>query len=123
MGMAACRNPGSRTRFMNEDELTRLKNVMASEDWDLVAFAIKTGLRQGEQFTLRWDCVDLENGVLTLSMPKGGKTRHVPLSEGAKEILRPLNSFRLLVHAPTYRSQPAHYGRGGPCDSQGDHGA
>ena len=83
----------NRTRFLNEDELTRLKNVMASEDWHLVAFAIETGLRQGEQFSLRWDCVDLENGVLTLPMPKGGKTRHVPLSEGAKVILRSLDSF------------------------------
>src|SRR5262249_48963909 len=83
----------SRTRFLSEEELTRLKNVMASQDWQLVAFAIETGLRQGEQFSLRWNYVDLENGVLTLPMPKGGKTRHVPLSEGAKGILRSLNSF------------------------------
>ena len=83
----------NRTRFLNEDELTRLQNVMGSADWNLVAFAIETGLRQGEQFSLRWDQVDLENGVLTLPMPKGGKTRHVPLSRGAQQILRSLESF------------------------------
>lgn len=83
----------NRTRFLNEDELTRLKNVMASKDWHLVAFAIETGLRQGEQFSLRWDCVGLENGVLALPLPKSGKTRHVPLSEGAKGIFRSLDSF------------------------------
>jgi integrase len=49
-----------------------------SNDWKLVAFAIETGLRRGEQFRLRWDQGDLENGVLTLPLPKGGKTRHVP---------------------------------------------
>jgi integrase len=83
----------NRTRFLNEEELTRLRNAMVPEDWKLVAFAIETGLRQGEQFPLRWDQVDLENGVLTIPMPKGGKTRHVPLSEGAKQLLRSLGSF------------------------------
>jgi integrase len=83
----------NRTRFLNDDELGRLRNAMLPADWNLVAFAIETGLRQGEQFQLRWDYIDLENGVLTIPMPKGGKTRHVPLSEGAKEILRSLDSF------------------------------
>ena len=40
----------NRTRFLNEDELTRFRNVMTSDDWKLVAFAIETGLRQAEQF-------------------------------------------------------------------------
>ena len=63
--------------------LVHPQQEMVSEEWRLVVIAIKTGLRQGEQFSLRWDYVDLENGVLTLPMPKGGKTRHVPLSNGA----------------------------------------
>lgn len=33
----------NRTRFLNEDELTRLRNVMQPEDWNLIAFAIETG--------------------------------------------------------------------------------
>jgi len=82
-----------RTRFLSEDELARLRGVMRRSDWKLVVFAIETGLRRGEQFRLRWDQVDLENGVLTLPMPKGGKTRHVPLSEEAKTILRSFDSF------------------------------
>ncbi len=82
-----------RTRFLAEDELVRLRGVMQQGDWELVAFAIETGLRRGEQFGLRWDQVDLENGVLTLPLPKGGKTRHVPLSEEAKAILRSFGSF------------------------------
>ena len=52
--------------------------------------AIETGLRREEQFRLRWGQVDLENGVLT---PKGGKTRHVPLSDEVKAILRSFDSF------------------------------
>ena len=82
-----------RTRFLASEELHRLRGVMIPEDWKLVAFFIETGLRRGEQFQLQWSQVDLENGVLTLPMPKGGKTRHVPLSEEAKGILRSFDSF------------------------------
>ena len=82
-----------RTRFLSEDELARLRGVMQQGEWELVAFAIETGLRRGEQFRLRWDQVDLGNGVLTLPLPKGGKTRHVPLSEEARAILRSFGSF------------------------------
>ena len=82
-----------RTRFLAGDELERLQGVMNENDWKLVAFAIETGLRREEQFGLRWDQVDLENGVLTLPLPKGGKTRHVPLSDEAKAILRAFDSF------------------------------
>ncbi len=83
----------NRTRFLTSEELDRLRGVMPPDDWKLVAFAVETGLRRGEQFSLRWNQVDLENEVLTLPMPKGGKTRHVPLSEGAKTILRSFDSF------------------------------
>jgi integrase len=82
-----------RTRFLTGDELERLKGLMDESDWKLVAFAIETGLRREEQFRLKWDQVDLENGVLTLPLPKGGKTRHVPLSDEAKTILGSFDSF------------------------------
>jgi integrase len=99
----------NRTRFLNDDELHRLQNVMSAEDWKLVAFAIETGLRQGEQFPLRWDQVDLENGVLTIPMPKGGRTRHVPLSDGAKDLLRSLESFLTSAYVfPGIRGKESH---------------
>lgn len=65
----------TRTRFLSGDELKRLQGAMSKSDWKLVAFAIETGLRREEQFRLRWDQVDLEHGILTLPLPKGGKTR------------------------------------------------
>jgi len=83
----------NRNRFFSEDELTRIQKIMSPEDWKLVAFAIETGLRREEQFNLRWDQVCLETSTMSLPLPKGGKTRHVPLSEGAKTILRSLDSF------------------------------
>ena len=83
----------NRTRFFSEEELTLLHGLLRPEDWRLVAFAIETGLRQGEQFSCRWEHIDFENSVLTLPMPKGGKTRHAPLSENAKAILRSFKTF------------------------------
>ncbi len=83
----------SRTRFLVDDELVRLQRIMAHEDWKMVAFAIETGLRRGEQFLLRWNQVDMENAVVAIPLSKSGKTRHVPLTDGALAILRALDSF------------------------------
>jgi len=82
-----------RTRYFSDIELNHIQLQMKPEVWDLVAFAIETGMRREEQFSLRWDQVCLETSVITLPLPKGGRTRHVPLSEGAKAILRNLDSF------------------------------
>jgi integrase len=83
----------NRTRFFSDDELGKLENHLKSEDWKTVAFAIEAGLRREEQFKLRWDQIDLETGIITIPLPKGGKTRHIPISEGGLSILRSLSSF------------------------------
>ena len=82
-----------RTRYLTDTELTHLRQLLAHEHWTLVAFSVETGLRRAEQFRLRWDCVDLESGVITIPMPKGGRTRHVPLSDSSQAMLRSLDSF------------------------------
>ena len=82
-----------RTRFLTDGGLRLLEQIMAPHDWQFVLFAIETELRREEQFRLRWDQVDLGNGVVTIPMPKGGRTRHVPLSHSAPAILRSLDSF------------------------------
>ena len=46
------------------------------------------GLRQAEQFRLRWCDVDLVNLVLTVPRSKNGETRHGHLNETAIAILR-----------------------------------
>ena len=46
------------------------------------------GLRLSEQFRARWDCVDLEQGILTVPLSKSGRTRHVLLSDAAVSIVR-----------------------------------
>ena len=81
------------TRFLSEEEVLRLRALMSLKDWKLVWLAIETGMRRSELFTLRWPQVDFEAGVIALPLPKGGKSRYVPLSTEAKGILRSFDSF------------------------------
>ncbi len=46
----------------------------------LVIVAIGTGMRQGEQFRLTWDRVDLSRRVLILTKTKSGKDREIPMN-------------------------------------------
>ena len=86
-----------RLRFLSDAEIRRLNGVMAPEHWPMVAIAIETGLRLSEQFHARWDCTDIERGILTIPLSKSGRTRHVVLSEAALTILRGLSSW---MHSP-----------------------
>jgi len=83
----------NRTRFLSDEEVKSLKAVMNPDNFKRVAFAINTGLRREEQFSLRWDQVGWESRTLTIPLPKGGKTRHVPLSDAALSILRSLDTL------------------------------
>ena len=47
-----------------------------------------TGMRIGEALALRWQDVDLEQGVLTVRGTKFGKTRLVPLHPSTRTVLR-----------------------------------
>ena len=84
--------PRGRLRFLTEAEEARLKEIMLPAHFRLVRFAILTGLRREEQFSLRWEHIDLRNKVLTIPRSKHGDTRHVPLSDEAVEILKTIRT-------------------------------
>jgi len=86
------RENNERVRFLSADEETKLREAMKPADWPLVAFAIHTGLRQGEQFNLRWDNVDFATGMITIPRAKSGKLRRVPMNDTVRAILRELPS-------------------------------
>lgn len=91
--------------FLDFDEAARLL-VGFDPSWRPMALcALRAGLRRGELIELRWYDVDLVKGDLhvqrrnyrgTIDLPKGGKTRHVPLSG---ELLAELKRMRQL-HDP-----------------------
>ena len=53
----------------------------------MIRFALNTGLRTGEIFTLRWSHVDFEKNVLTIFTPKTQKTRVVPMNSETRKVL------------------------------------
>ncbi len=77
-----------RDRFFSDAELHHLQQLLSTEEWRAVAIALGTGLRLSEQFTLSWKQVNEEGRTLTIPLPKGGKTRRVPISEDVMHLLQ-----------------------------------
>ncbi len=83
------RDSEPRTRYLSaNDERKLLANCDESLEF-AVAFAIDTGLRREEQFGLRWNDIDMINGVLEVSgeRTKTRKTRLVPLLPRSAQML------------------------------------
>ena len=68
--------PTGRLKFLTEAEIARLREYLSPQHWAVVAFSLETGLRLSEQFHARWDCLNTEQGILTIPLSKSGKTRH-----------------------------------------------
>lgn len=83
------RENNQRKRHLSEDEQTRLWGVLKDDEHkDIVAFAIGTLLREGEEFGLRWQDVDLGGAALHLVDSKNGEGRSVALAPWVVELLR-----------------------------------
>ncbi len=89
--------PDSTFDFLTFEEAARLLAAAPAEWRTMITVALRCGLRQGELLALSWDSVDLVAGRLTVRAnawkgmigdPKGKRTRHVPLSDGAVAALR-----------------------------------
>lgn len=61
-----------KTRFVSPEEETALCQKLGAPYGAWVRLAILTGMRQLEQFSLRWEHVDMQRGVLTLPTTKSG---------------------------------------------------
>jgi len=86
------RERNRRTRFLTEDEETSLRKAIGEEHWPPVLVALHTGLRQGEEFRLRWDDVDFATNIITVSDGKSGDRRHIPMNDTLRECLAALES-------------------------------
>jgi integrase len=62
----------ARQRYLTPDELVRLRKAFPAAWWHVVEFAMHTGLRQAEQFSLRWEFVDLQVRSLMVPRSKDG---------------------------------------------------
>lgn len=90
-------------RYLTNDEVARLHAaVVKSSNKSLryiVAFLLLTGARRAEVLNARWSDVDLVQRLWKIPLSKGGKTRYVPLSDGAMKVLT--QAHEATAHLPT----------------------
>lgn len=104
----ALRESPPRTRYLTADEeaallaacmvdkngkpLPKGSQLRAQRQAEAIAFAIDTGLRSEEQWSLTWDRVDLKRGEITIpkEIAKSHRERRVPLLPRSAQILAQL---------------------------------
>ena len=83
--------------FLDFEEAERLVRGADGEWGAMITLALKTGMRMGELRALRWDDVDLVAGKLVVrksawkqivGTPKNGRTRELPLSQKALQVMK-----------------------------------
>lgn len=81
-----------RGRYLSNDELQRLISVLDNSDHprikDITLMWIFTGARHKEVLNARWTDINFEKAQWRIEFNKSGKTRYVPLSDGAITLLR-----------------------------------
>jgi integrase len=74
-------------RVLTEEEESELLRNAAPFIQDIILFALNTGLRIGEIFTLLWPHVDWEKGILNVLAPKTGRIRVIPMNSETRRVL------------------------------------
>ena len=67
-------------RWLTPDEQARLMHVCPSWLWDVIIFALNTGMRQGEILNVKWPDVDFCRGTLVVMKSKNGERRTIPIN-------------------------------------------
>jgi integrase len=81
-------------RYLSVDEAKRLYEATCQSENPLLRYIIPmlilTGARKREVLDAKWKDFDIQRCTWRIPLPKSGKARHVPLSDGALAILREL---------------------------------
>jgi integrase len=87
----------ARERFLNEKEAERLRNAVAQSSNTQLKFIIGllllTGARVSELLQAQWQHVDVERRLWFIPTSKTGRSRYVPLSNAALDIIQALPRF------------------------------
>ncbi|MDA3862925.1 MAG: site-specific integrase [Deltaproteobacteria bacterium] len=87
-------------RYLSSEEIEAVKTELKSTDkkyYLMFILAIKTGLRMGELFALRWKDINFQKNLLTVNInyvmkkittPKGRRSRTIPISNFTIEELK-----------------------------------
>jgi len=83
-----------RQRFLSHEEANLLFADLHTRDFKLYQMALLSlhcGIRAGEIFSLRWQDIDTNRGLILIADPKGGHNRTAFMTEGAKNIFLGMN--------------------------------
>src|SRR5262249_27417764 len=83
-------------RYLSADEIARLRNAAAGAFRDLVHLALLTGCRYGELTRFKVADYNADVGMLSVRIAKGGKVRHVTLTDEASVFVDSLVAGRAL---------------------------
>ena len=87
-----------RERFLSQEEIQRLRNAveksMNKQLKYIVALLLMLGCRKGELLNAKWEHIDLDRRTWKIPLSKSGKTRHVPLSTDAADVLNVLPRWK-----------------------------
>ncbi len=90
-GVPLLQENNQRERYLSQPEAQRLYQALCQSDNPLLSYIVPmlilTGARKREVLDARWEDFDLQRRIWRIAMSKSGKARHVPLSDGAVQIL------------------------------------
>jgi integrase len=87
------------TNPLSRDDIDSLMKTL--ETWPnpravmIIKFALYSGKRRGEILNMKWDDVDLQNGLLTLSQTKANKKQTLPINKRCMSILTKAQDVRI----------------------------
>ena len=90
-GVKLYREDNKRIRYLSEKEIKELLAASPPHLKAVLITALNTGMRRGELFGLKWQDVDLEQGVLRVRMSKSGEGREIPINRAVGETLKGLS--------------------------------
>jgi integrase len=81
-------NELSRLKTLSIDDINKLIAGATNKlTMDLISFLVYTGCRKGEALNLKWDDIDIENGVIAIKATKTRYDRRIPISSSLEAVL------------------------------------
>lgn len=79
-----------RVRFISQEEAKTLLSNCARHLKPIVTVVLNTGMRKGEILTLKWNQVDFEQGIISLTEAntKNSEPRYIPMNETVRATLK-----------------------------------
>lgn len=86
----------SRDRFLQSDEIKRFFEALENEDNQVfknyILLSLFTGQRRNNILSMRWENVDLKNGLIYIPDTKNGDPMQVPMTTHTKELLETMKA-------------------------------